>query len=512
LSLLFDVILTDAIPAFHDYILKQGDLQMIFTLRRWLIDSVFVWSIFGAAVPLAFAQSPVPDPGSRPVVNWNRIGGWPSDTCPNNLVVPVPGLTSSEQKLFCAGADEFAKEDKVKEDGLGPTMNFISCFGCHQYPRSGGSSPLGKNPQYEFAKSYPPGTNVIPPFVRPDGPIMIARFKKHLDGNGKDDGGVHALFTITGLDGADGCILKQEDFAKEIARDNLINRIPTPTFGAGLIEQIEDKTIVDNVDRQAARAFGDNKTAYIRRAKLNLVQPFHTNGSENRNGNDGTIARFGWKAQNKSLLVFAGEAYNVEIGISNEVFPTEREEKTECQFHTVPNDTSHPENLYDPALEKRLDSFSDVEKFAAFMRLLAPPEPSTVIPGGAESIRFGAQVFERIGCSTCHTPELRTSPISSIPALRDKPVRLYSDLALHDMGKLGDGIAQGLANGNEFRSAPLWGLGQRVFFLHDGRTSDLVEAIEQHESSGSDANQVIGLYKGLSNQEKQNLLNFLRSL
>lgn len=80
------------------------------------------------------------------------------------------------------------------------------------------------------------------------------------------------------------------------------------------------------------------------------------------------------------------------------------------------------------------------------------------------------------------------------------------------MGKLGDGIAQGLANGNEFRSAPLWGLGQRVFFLHDGRTRDLVEAIEQHESSGSDANQVIGLYKGLSNQEKQNLLNFLRSL
>jgi hypothetical protein len=66
-------------------------------------------------------------------------------------------LTAAEEKLFCAGAEEFAKEDKVKEDGLGPTMNFISCLGCHQYPRSGGSSPLGKNPQYEFARSYPPG-------------------------------------------------------------------------------------------------------------------------------------------------------------------------------------------------------------------------------------------------------------------------------------------------------------------------------------------------------------------
>ena len=100
LSLLFDVILTDAIPTFHDYILKQGDLQMIFVLRRWLIHSVFVWSILGAAGPPGFAQSSVRDPGVRPVVNWNRIGGWPSNACPNNLVVPVPGLTSSEQKIF----------------------------------------------------------------------------------------------------------------------------------------------------------------------------------------------------------------------------------------------------------------------------------------------------------------------------------------------------------------------------------------------------------------------------
>ena len=137
-------------------------------------------------------------------------------------------------------------------------MNLTSCLGCHQYPRSGGSSPLGKNPQYEFARSYPPGTNFIPPFVRPDGPVMVAPFKKHLDGDGKDDGGVHPLFTITGLDGAEGCILKQEDFAKEIARDNLIKRIPTPTFGAGLVEQIEDNTIDDNVKKQAARVFGED--------------------------------------------------------------------------------------------------------------------------------------------------------------------------------------------------------------------------------------------------------------
>src|SRR6516165_460824 len=481
--------------------------------RRWFINSVLICSAVVTAMPASFAQSPARDPGVRPVIDWSRIGGWPSDACPSIILRPLPGLTASEEKLFCAGAQEFAKEDKVKEDGLGPTMNLTSCFGCHQYPMSGGSSPLGKNPQYDFALRYPAGTNTIPSFVRPNGPVREARFKKHLDVPGQpDDGGVHSLFTITGLEGADGCVLRQEDFQKELDRKNIIFRIPTPTFGAGLIEQIDDGAIIANVNQQAARVFGGAKAVSVARGRFNLVQPFHTNGSENRNGNDGTIARFGWKAQNKSLLIFAGEAYNVEIGISNEVFPTEREEKSECQFHTVPNDTTHPENLANPDPNARLDALSDVEKFAAFMRFLAPPEPSTDTPGGAASIALGAQTFDKIGCSACHTPELRTSAIGAVEALRDKPVRLYSDLALHKMGDLADGISQGVAAGDEFRSAPLWGLGQRVFFLHDGRTSDLVKAIQAHDSDGSDAKPVIELYEALSNKEKQDLLNFLRSL
>jgi hypothetical protein len=164
-------------------------------------------------------------------------------------------LTPEQEALFCAGADEFSKVDTVKDDGLGPTMNLTSCFGCHQYPSSGGSSPLGKNPQYDFAKSYPPGANiVIPSFVRTNGPVMIARLKKHPDGS--PDNGVHSLFTITGLEGAAGCAIKQEDFHSQ--GNNLINRIPTPTFGAGLIEAINDRTIEDNLNRQASRTFGES--------------------------------------------------------------------------------------------------------------------------------------------------------------------------------------------------------------------------------------------------------------
>ena len=426
--------------------------------------------------------------------------------------VPIDGLSADEMKLFCAGADEFVKFDKVKEDGLGPTMNFTSCGGCHLYPQSGGSSPP-TNPQYRFSKEYPPGTNVTPSFITEHGPVREARFKHNNDGT--DDGGVHDLFTITGLPDAQGCELKQPNFAAELRNNNVIFRIPTPTFGAGLIEQIEDSTIIASHELKRGHKYGGARGYALSLGHLNFVRVGHTAGKDkvDRNGNDGTIARFGWKAQNKSLLVFAAEAYNVEMGISNELFQTEREEKASCQFHDVPNDVTHAEKLTAANPDDRFEALSDIEKFAAFMRFLAPPIPSTDKPGGKASIARGREHFEYVGCSHCHTPELRTSKFSAVAALKDKSVWLYSDLALHDLGPgLADGVSQGQAGKQEFRSAPLWGLGQRTFFLHDGRTDDLVVAIKAHASKGSEASPVVTQYKRLSADEQQDLLNFLRSL
>lgn len=98
-------------------------------------------------------------------------------------------------------------------------------------------------------------------------------------------------------------------------------------------------------------------------------------------------------------------------------------------------------------------------------------------------------------------------------ALSNKPVNLYSDLALHNMGRgLNDGITEGLARGGDWRTAPLWGLGQRLFFLHDGRAADLATAVAAHSSPGSEADQVISNYNALSADAKQDLLNFLHSL
>jgi CxxC motif-containing protein (DUF1111 family) len=151
---------------------------------------------------------------------------------------------------------------------------------------------------------------------------------------------------------------------------------------------------------------------------------------------------------------------------------------------------------------------SDIAGFASFMRWLAPLQPQ---PATASSQR-GQQDFTQIGCSLCHTPSFTTGTSTS-PSLSQKTVQLYSDLLVHHMGTgLADGIVQGTAVGDEFRSAPLWGLSQRLYFLHDGRTNDLSTAIQAHQSSGSEANGSAALFNGLSPSAKQDLLNFLKSL
>ena len=124
---------------------------------------------------------------------------------------------------------------------------------------------------------------------------------------------------------------------------------------------------------------------------------------------------------------------------------------------------------------------SDIARFTMFMRFLDQPQPGQ----GSPSTQRGSQLFSQIGCALCHTPSLRTGQ-SSVAALSSIQANLYSDLLLHHMGpNLADNVGQGVAGGDEFRTAPLWGLGQRIFFLHDGRTSDLVQTIQAHSSGGN---------------------------
>ncbi|HZP68021.1 MAG TPA: di-heme oxidoredictase family protein, partial [Rudaea sp.] len=245
-----------------------------------------------------------------------------------------------------------------------------------------------------------------------------------------------------------------------------------------------------------------------------LKRQLGISGHPNYSGNDGTITRFGWKAQNKSLGVFSGEAYNVEMGVTNENFPDEREgAPTSCLFNSTPEDYTN----YDAVADQIP---SDVVAFSDFMRFLAPPAPSPQgIPGNPplQSIQNGQGVFARVHCDVCHTPTMQTAASIYTPALSRQTAALYSDLLVHNMGTgLADRVSQGAAGPQDFRTAPLWGVGQRVFFLHDGRAGPanggLLAAIEAHASQGSEANAVIASFDALGNKDRQDLLNFLRSL
>ena len=444
----------------------------------------------------AFSQS---DPGIR--------GGPPGAGGPLASVAADNPLTIL--KFFDDGQNRFEEVDSVMGTisgeagkGLGPRFNAMGCARCHAFPAVGGTSP-SVNPQIVDAGADG-AINLPPSFVTLSGPVREARFVFFTDSAGnpitsQPNGGVEDLFIIAGRSDAGPCttsVISQPDFASAVSHNNVIFRIPTPLFGGGLIENIEDTDLLSYQKSVAGNSFG-------------------IAGTFNYNGNDGTIARFGWKAQNKSLELFAGEAYNVEQGVSNELFtqehPTPEEERAlglpnRCKLNATPEDHTNF-NVGSVA------TLSDAVQFAMFMRLLAPPERSPDTPGGAASIGRGEELFDKIGCETCHHNVLPTFASSITPSLDTQKVNLFSDLEIHHMGStLADNVSQGTAGGDQFRTAPLWGLGKRIFFLHDGRTSDLLKAIDQHSSSGSEANTAVLNFNSLLISQKQDILNFLRSL
>jgi CxxC motif-containing protein (DUF1111 family) len=495
-----------------------------------LLLGTTIWS--ASALAQAQQAQTATDPGVR--------GG------PTGAGGPLPNLTKAELSFFNAAETRFENVDAVA-NGLGPGFNLNSCSGCHAQPATGGTSPA-TNPEVAVA-TLNGAKNVIPSFVTVNGPVREARFVTNPDGT--PDGGVHDLFTITGRSDAQGCNLAQPNFAAAIAANNIIFRIPTPTFGLGLVENVSDSGLQATFQSTAQQ-----------RASLGI------SGNFNTSGNTGNITRFGWKAQNPSLLVFSAEAYDVEMGVTNDGFPEERNNPpASCQLNPLPEDTTNLTNTIHSG-SNASDFSSDIVNFAAFMRMLAPPtpafgtptvaltpstttastttasaaatsvevadaDPTSVLsaaagtPSGSNNknkgptppdppnplVTRGQQVFANIGCQACHINNQTTGNSEIGAAATNVTFQPLSDFALHNMGTgLADGIAQGAATGSQFRTAPLWGVGQRIFFLHDGRTTDLMVAIQQHSSSGSEANTVITNFNTLSVSDQQALLDYLRAL
>jgi hypothetical protein len=475
---------------------------------------------------------------------WSRAGDpGPRPNPASAIPMPVPGLNDNETALFnesllrvselegscdtCSQQPQsvppidpdpknpFSPLALVNSAGMSPVFNADQCFMCHFQPAIGGSSPL-PNPAHVIANRLG-GTNTVPPFETLDGPFREVRFKFNEDGS--RDGGVHSLFTLQGRSDAPDCTLKQPDFDKAVRDRNIAFRIPLQLSGLGLIEAIQDSAIRANMN-----------------ASQDLKHQLGIKGHPNMVPNNGTISRFGWKAQNGSITTFAGEAYNVEMGISNDIFPIGRSEEPGCSVVYEPFDIprTQPELYNDP-----LKIMPAWLMFTEFMRFVDAPQPAPM----SASATYGKRLFNAVGCALCHTPSFHTPGIATpsspseeighhVVALRGKTVNLFSDLLVHHMGAtLADNIVQGNAGPDEFRTTPLWGLGQRLFLLHDGRTKDLMVAIQDHASrrfsdggdnpakdlrsytyGPSEANGVIDRFNALSEPDKQAILDFLRSL
>ena len=366
---------------------------------------------------------------------------------------PLPG---TDPQLFSDARTEFAAVEGVA-DGLGPVFNGNSCAACHL---TAGTVVGGTNGQLEtrfgaiHGKDFDPLTQFGGSLIQENG------------------------IGTTGLPNLSRC--KNVSFdgetvpppAKVVAK-----RRTTPLFGLGLVDATPDSTFIQlAADEHAA----DPSTAGI----VSLVPNPDT-------GTSGVVGRFGWKAQNPTLHVFSGDAYLNEMGITNPSFPSESCPSGKCNLLTC-----NPV----PTLN---DDGTDVTLFTEFMTFLAPPPPLPPPAGGLD-------LFKSTGCAKCHTPQLSTPDDATLSApLRNQTYHPYSDFLLHDMGTLGDGITQNQATGTLMRTAPLWGIRFEQSLLHDGRVTNITDAILQHNGQGAAARDA---FRALSAQQQNLLLALVGSL
>jgi CxxC motif-containing protein (DUF1111 family) len=264
-----------------------------------------------------------------------------------------------------------------------------------------------------------------------------------------------------------GCTLDGEKRPK--AATAVSERQPQPLFGLGLVAAVPDASLQTLA---AAEQDGDAP------GRVSLA--------------GGSVGRFGTKAQFGTLEAFIADALRNEIGITS---PGQPEEKPSAQ--AIPGGCDLRSDVEDDG--------SAVAMLTDFVTLLAPPPRGPI--GPAE--RRGEAVFQAVGCATCHTPSLQTGP-SPIGPLSEREVPLYSDLLIHDLGEyLADGIQQGAAGGTDWRTTPLWGLGRRLWYLHDARATDLRKAIDLHNGEARASRDRLF---ARPRDDLQDLLAFLRSL
>lgn len=382
----------------------------------------------------------------------------------NGLVEPAGDTFANDQNVY--------EENETVADGLGPVYNATSCVNCHQNPNSGAASQIT-----ELRVGH---NDVNGNFVNPIIPIN--------DGQNTIPASATAPGRSIVNDRAIGPQAQEHIPATENIR---ALRAALNTLGDGFVEAIDDNTLIAISEQQPELSDG--------RIHGEVVQaPIFEAPGQTR------VGRFGWKDQHGSLLSFVADAYLNEMGITNRLRPTDAT--------TVLKTTKDPEDQPDSL------GLADIDHFAQFIRgTMVPPRDTTL--AATPAAVSGHQLFQQIGCSTCHVETIVTAPVGAVvdggmftvpSALGNKIIHPFGDYLLHDIGT-GDGIVQvgPQDTANKLRTAPLWGLREKARYMHDLKSLSLQDAIRRHEGEARDASD---RFRELRPEDQAKLLTFLNSL
>jgi len=405
---------------------------------------------------------------------------------PDAFSQPLAGLSDHDRATVHLGNSLFRKSwrpapsETTASDGLGPLYNARACSDCHVGDGRG-------NPQDGLILRLPAPDPVYGAQiqdkavagVKPEGRILV-EYREH---NVALSGGEivrlrQPLYRVA--DPQYGAIADAIGFSPRLA---------PPVFGLGLLEAVAAPEILRYADPEDRD--GDGISGRANRVRSEAHQ-------------EARLGRFGWKAGQATIADQNAVALLNDIGIGNPLFPSLWGDCTAAQTacRLAPHGGS--------------ERHGGLEVSRKVMRHLTFYLQGLAAPAARDGAEAGKRIFRGIGCAACHRPEMRTGQDHPLAALRDRTIRPYTDMLLHDMGDgLADGQTEGDASGREWRTAPLWGIGLtavvngNTYYLHDGRARSLTEAILWH---GGEAAIARDKFKALTAKDRQRLLAFLRSL
>lgn len=427
----------------------------------------------------------------------DQTGGNHSE---NAFSFAMPGLYGVDALNFFVGDSFFnqnwvaAPASTTARDGLGPTFNSRSCTGCH--PKDG----RGRAPEFDGEKS----TGLLLRLSQSGvdihgGPLPLADYGGQLNDLGifgiSAEGDIQITYFEESGSFPDGETYSLRKPVYSIANPNygalpsdlmISPRVGQQMIGLGLLEAISDQDLLKNVDESDANNDGVS-------GRANYVWDFELGST--------VLGKFGWKANMPNLKQQTAGAFIGDIGITSSLFPQEN-----CPSGQI--DCSQQATGGSPELEDE-----DLDFVTLYVSTLAVPSR---LNAKNEEVLRGKKLFNGIGCVKCHVPSYTTGAHSRFSGLSYQKIWPYTDLLLHDMGAgLADNRPDYLANGNEWRTPPLWGIGlfetvnNHTYYLHDGRARNIQEAILWH---GGEANNSKEAFKALTKQDRTYLIQFLNSL